>query len=135
ASDGNNAKSGYSVLSVVPSDLGDIPVLSTSYEMNGEAVKEAEQGDIASLTLYWEAAPNSIYLVYVDESGSTSVIEKNGLVKRKGYCEYVTDQGAATISFKVGSYGDHVTPTVYIVDLTTGKVVGRSDDNGLKVNK
>lgn len=126
-------KEGFTVLSIVSADQSDSSVLSTSYSIDGEVVTEAKQGDIAEINVFWEAAPNSIYLVYVDESGDTSVIEKNGLRERKGYFEYVTNLGSANVSFKVGAYGDYVTPTVYIIDLTTGNIVGRSDESGLKV--
>ena len=56
-------------------------------------------------------------------------------LKKKGYAEYVTNAGTAAVSFKTLAAGDRIAPKVYVLDLTTGRMVGCSDESGWKVTK
>lgn len=131
----DGVKNGYVQLSVKSKDLGDIPVLATSFMKNGETIGSVSPGQTADMVVQWEVAENSIYLVYVSETNGTSVIEKDGMVKKKGYAEYVTNVGSAKVSFKTSAAGEGIAPKVYILDLTTGRIVGCSDESGWKVTK
>lgn len=128
-------KKGYTQLSVAAKNLDDVPILATSFLKNGETAASVSVGKTAELHLQWTADENSIYLVYVAEVPGVSVIEKNGLVGKKGYYELVTKGSSATIAFRALSAGERIAPRVYIVDLTTGEIMGRSDESGWKVTK
>lgn len=128
-------REGYTPLSVTAKELGDVPTLATSFVKNGEAVSAVALGDTAELQLQWTAEENSIYLVYVTDMAGAAVVEKDGLVRKNGCYEYVTNGGGATITFTAEAMGDGVAPRVYIVDLTTGHLIGRSDESGWRVTK
>lgn len=87
------------------------------------------------MTVTWEKTNNSIYLVYIRETKGISVVEKNGITARRGYYEWVTDGGSATVSFCAKEAGKAVAPEIYILNLTTGDLVGSAKVNDWKVKK
>ncbi|MBQ4092295.1 MAG: hypothetical protein IJC82_03175, partial [Firmicutes bacterium] len=131
----DGVKDGYVQLSLRAKDLGDVPSLPTSFMKQNEGIDSVSVGQTADMVVQWEVTENSIYLVYVAETNGTSVIEKDGIVKKKGYAEYVTNAGTAAVSFKTLAAGDRIAPKVYVLDLTTGRMVGCSDESGWKVTK
>lgn len=128
-------KNGYTQLSVAAKELENVPILNTSFVKDGATVTSVSAGEAVELHLQWTADENSIYLVYVTEVAGASVIEKDGLIGKKGYYEVVTKNGSASISFEAVTAGEQIAPRVYIVDLTTGQIVGRSDESGWQVTK
>lgn len=133
---GEKADRGYVLLSFVAEEHSNLPMLNTQFTQNGETVGSVHRGEAAEMNIQWEKTDNnSIYLVYIGEPKGVSVIEKDGVIRHRGYYEQITDTGAATISFCAESAGENVAPRVYVINLTSGEVVGVADGKGWKVKK
>lgn len=123
------------LLSFVAEDAADAPALATIFTQNGEMITAMDSGDMAEITLNWETTNNSIYLVYIKAPKGVSVVEKNGITAKQGYYEWITDGGVASVSFRADEVGKGVAPEIYVLNLTTGELVGRADVNDWKVKK
>ena len=123
------------LLSFVLNDVSDNDSLPTVFSQKGTDVTSARCGEVVDMTVTWEKTNNSIYLVYIRETKGISVVEKNGITARRGYYEWVTDGGSATVSFCAKEAGKAVAPEIYILNLTTGDLVGSAKVNDWKVKK
>ena len=122
-------------LSFLAADPSDAPALASVFTQKGEGVSSVHCGEVVDMTVTWEKTNNSIYLVYMKETKGVSIIEKNGITAKGGYYEWITDGGSASVSFFSEEAGKDVAPEVYVLNLTTGDLVGRAKVTDWKVKK
>ncbi|HMM05397.1 MAG TPA: Ig-like domain-containing protein [Clostridiales bacterium] len=129
------AAAGAALISLLPSATDDITALKATYTVNGEVAESLSVGDVASINISWESAENSIFLVYMVPNQQISWIEKTNMNCRKGYWQWITAENSASVNFRVTHQGSFVSPTVYIIDLTTGGIVGSTAASGIEVKQ
>ncbi|MGM9567399.1 MAG: hypothetical protein ACI3W6_04390, partial [Clostridia bacterium] len=135
AEDSESSEDNGVLLSFVLKDVSDAASLTTVFTQKGENVTSAHCGEVVDMTVTWEKTNNSIYLVYIKASKGVSVVEKNGITARRGYYEWITDGNSASVSFCAEEAGKAVAPEIYVLNLTTGDLVGNAKVNDWKVKK
>lgn len=123
------------LISLVPGNTEDIASLNVTYTVDGEAVDRLHVGDVAEMTISWESEENSIFLVYMMPGQNVSWIEKSGMSCRKGYLQWITAENKATVTFRVTKQTSQVSPAVYIVNLTTGSILGNTSKSSIEVKQ
>ncbi len=131
----SEAAAGTALISLLPAATDDVTALKATYTVNGEVTNSLRVGDVAEINISWESAENSIFLIYMIPHQQISWIEKTNMNCRKGCWQWITAENSASVSFRVTHQGSLVSPTVYIINLTTGGIVGSTAESGIEVKQ
>lgn len=127
------AEDGEALISLTTGSTADFTALNTVYTLDGEKVDRLNVDDVAQINITWESEENSIFLVYIIPDPSVEWIQKDRMICRKGYLQWITADNTASITFRATKAGSSISPAIYIVNLTSGKVVGSTVGSGIEV--
>lgn len=124
------AEKGYAYYSLVPADLSGLPSLDTELTVNGDKVGKIKTDEIAALTVHWDKTENHLYQVCVVANGDCALLPAAADNGYFGNIRQITDGDSFTVMFRAAEPGENIFPRIYVIDLTTGEIIGRGQQEG-----
>lgn len=113
----------------------EVPGVTARFIADDAVVSEVFVGDMVTTYVNWSTSygNNQLYMLYFLPAKQVALFENDRLFIARGRAYQITNDNNASFLLKTLAAGDDVGGNIYVINLTTGMILGITENKGLTV--